>query len=64
MDNDNFLDLIRDRAKKASWFVEEAGREATRQSHILNGTRLALIAASAVTGAALGVAVGLAAGRR
>lgn len=49
VNNDAFLDLIRDRAKKAAWFVEEAGREATRQSHILNGTRLALIAASAVT---------------
>lgn len=64
MDNDTFLDVVRDRAKKTATFVEDASKEATRQYHILHGTRLALIATSAVTGAALGISIVLAAGRR
>lgn len=64
MDNNAFLDLIRDRAKKTATFVQDAARETTRQYHILHGTRLVLITASAVTGAALGVTIGLAVGRR
>lgn len=53
MDNNAFLDRLRYRAKKTGTFIEDAGREATRKYHILHGTRLALIAASAVMGAAL-----------
>lgn len=64
MDNNDFLDLIQGRAKKASTFVEDAGKEATRQFHILNGVRLTLIAASAVTSMALGLTLGLTLGRR
>lgn len=64
MDNDTFLGLIRDRAKKTSAFIEAAGEEARRQIHALHEMRLTLIAASAVTGAALGVSIALATGRR
>ena len=64
MDNNDFLDLIQGRAKKASTFVGDAGKETTRQLHILNGVRLTLIATSAVTGMALGLTLGLALERR
>jgi hypothetical protein len=64
VDNEEFLALMRDRAKKASQFVEAAGKEAGRQLSVLHNMRLTLIAASAVTGAMLGVTVGLTLGRR
>lgn len=60
MDNDTFLRLIRDRAKKANAFLAEVHKESGRQHSVLNGTRLTLIAASAVSGIALGVTLGLA----
>lgn len=63
MDNDDFLGVVRDRTKKASAFVEESGKEAYRQLSILNGTRLLLLSASAITGAVLGCAIATA-GRR
>lgn len=63
MDDEGYLNLVRDRAKKATAFVDAGGKEAYQQLSILNRTRLLLLSASAITGVILGCAIGMA-GRR